>query len=113
MTVFAVALGGAVGAVLRYFAGTLLTFPLATLFVNVVGSFLIGLAFVLLATQERYVPFIMTGVLGGFTTYSTFSLDALRLIEGGQFGGAMFYVVGTLVLCLLGCACGLWLGRMA
>jgi CrcB protein len=52
-------------------------------------------------------------VLGGFTTFSAFSLDALRLMEGGRTGAALLYVGGSVGLSLLACAAGLWLGRLA
>ena len=115
MTVTYVAIGGAIGAVLRYAVGLVISFPYGALLVNVLGSFLIGLALILLVEKglDRFQPLVMTGVLGGFTTYSTFSLDALRLFESGQLAGALIYAFGTLLLCLLACAAGLWLGRLA
>jgi CrcB protein len=114
MTAMSIAIGGAIGAVLRYFAILVFTFPFGTIVVNVLGSFLIGVAFVYLLQDKslgRYLPFAMTGVLGGFTTFSTFSLDTLTLIEKGAFGTALAYVLGTVALCLLACAAGLWLAR--
>ena len=114
MTAMSIAIGGAIGAVLRYLAILVFTFPFGTIVVNVLGSFLIGVAFVCLLQDKslgRYLPFAMTGVLGGFTTFSTFSLDTLILIEKGAFGTALAYVFGTVALCLLACAAGLWLTR--
>jgi CrcB protein len=58
------------------------------------------------------MPLLVTGVLGGFTTFSAFSLDALRLIEGGRPGAAALYVSGSVGLSLLACAAGLWIGRL-
>lgn len=116
MTVIHIALGGALGAVLRYLATQVFAFPYATAFVNVLGSFLIGVAFVMLVPDKqlgKYSPLIMTGLLGGFTTFSTFSLDTLKMIEGGEIGSAVLYAVGTLLSCLLACAAGLWLARSA
>ncbi len=115
MTVIYVAIGGAIGAVLRYVVVQAVSFPYGTMLVNVLGSFLIGLVLILLAEKglDRFQPLVMTGVLGGFTTYSTFSLDTLRMFESGQIAGALTYSVGTLLLCLAACAAGLWLGRMA
>ena len=55
----------------------------------------------------------MPGVLGGFTTFSAFSLDALGLIEAGRLGSALLYVGGSVALSLLACALGLWIGRLA
>ena len=101
-----VALGGAAGSVLRYMtnvaAGRVFGtgFPLGTLIVNVVGSFLMGALVVVLAAKSgtRFAPFLMTGVLGGFTTLSAFSLDAATLWERGQPGLAAGYVALTVVL---------------
>ena len=116
-----VALGGAIGAVLRYLAagwagrvaGEL---PLGTLFVNVVGSFVMGACAVLLVTRlpetaSRLAPFAMTGVLGGFTTFSAFSLDAFRLYEAGRIGAAAAYVGGSVVLSIAGLVAGIALVR--
>lgn len=101
------------GALLRYAAALALPFPWGTLSVNVVGSFLMGLAFVALAARghEQAALFAMTGVLGGFTTFSAFSLDTLRLVEGGQFGVAAGYVVSSVLLSLLALAAAIWLAR--
>ena len=114
-----VALGGAFGATARYLTGHLMSrilgkgFPWGTLTVNFVGSFLMGVLVVLLAHKfgNRYAPLLMTGVLGGFTTYSAFSLDTITIFERGQTGLAAIYVVATLVLALGGIAAGLWVAR--
>lgn len=109
-----VALGGAIGASLRYLAGLGIVrllghtqFPVAILTVNVLGSFLMG-AFVVLAAHRGLThlsPLVMTGMLGGFTTFSTFSLETVNLIERGDLGQAALYVglsvvvsVGALLL---------------
>ncbi len=109
-----VALGGAVGASLRYLAGLGIvrlvghtSFPVAILTVNVLGSFLMGV-FVVLAAHRGLThlsPLVMTGMLGGFTTFSTFSLETVNLIERGDLGQAALYVglsvvvsVGALLL---------------
>ncbi len=108
-----VALGGAVGACLRYAvtlgAGRLLGhgFPFGTLLVNVAGSFAMGGLVVVLAHLggTRFAPLLMTGLLGGFTTFSAFSLDAVTLWERGQMGLAVAYVglsVGVSLLALVG-----------
>ncbi|MGR3289588.1 MAG: fluoride efflux transporter CrcB [Paracoccaceae bacterium] len=93
-----VAVGGATGAILRYLLGMAVAFPLGTLAVNVIGSFLMGLAFVVLAEEglERWMPLVMTGVLGGFTTFSAFSLDVFKLYEAGRLGAAGGYVLASL-----------------
>lgn len=103
LTVLQVALGGAIGASLRFAVTALVAFPFGTLAVNVAGSFLMGLAFVLLADKgmERWMPFTMAGVLGGFTTFSAFSLDTLKLYEAGRIGAAGGYIVASVVLSLL------------
>ncbi|MDJ0824428.1 MAG: fluoride efflux transporter CrcB [Rhodobacter sp.] len=114
-----VALGGALGASARYLAGVAAVrimghgFPWGTLAVNVLGSFLIGVLVVLLAhlSATRWAPFLMTGVLGGFTTFSAFSLDALTLYERGQVGLAGAYVAGSVALSLAGIALGLMAAR--
>lgn len=113
MTILYVALGGAVGATLRYLASLVVAFPFGTLAVNVVGSFAMGLAFVVIAQKgmDRLAVFAMTGVLGGFTTFSAFSLDAFRLYERGDIGSAAFYVAGSVILSLLGLLAGVVIAR--
>ncbi len=100
-TLLQVAIGGAIGAAGRHLAGVLagfafgVVFPWGVLAVNIVGSFLMGV-FVGLAAQKsltHLAPFVMTGVLGGFTTFSAFSLDTVTLFERGQVGGAALYVL--------------------
>jgi len=114
-----VALGGAIGASARFGAGVVLVrmfgsgFPVAVLAVNVVGSFLMGL-FVVWSFQrgmEHWNLFVMTGILGGFTTFSAFSLEAFTLFERGQMGAAAVYVVLSVVLSLLGLFAGVMLAR--
>jgi len=122
MTVLSVALGGAIGASLRYGVGAWAMrafgpgFPVGTMLVNVLGSLVMGVAAVALIHRfpgawGAYAPFVMTGVLGGFTTFSAFSLDALNLIEGGRIGHAVLYVGGSVVLSILALFGGLMLGR--
>lgn len=111
--VISVALGGAFGAVARYLVGLSMTFPLGTLAVNGLGSFAIGLVWTLFATRglQAWLPLVMTGFLGGFTTFSAFSLDTLRLVEGGRYGAAGGYVLASVLLSLIACAFGLWLAK--
>ncbi|WP_226779701.1 fluoride efflux transporter CrcB [Oceaniglobus trochenteri] len=100
-TVLQVALGGAIGASARYLTGVAVLrafgpgFPLAVLLANVVGSFIMGVFVVFAAqkSQTHLAPFVMTGLLGGFTTFSAFSLETVTLIERGQTGSAALYVV--------------------
>ncbi len=112
-SVISVALGGALGSVLRYLVGLLVAFPLGTLTVNVIGSFAIGVIWVHLADRglQHWLPFLMTGVLGGFTTFSAFTLDALRLVEEGRVTAAGFYVLASLVVSVVACGAGLWIAR--
>lgn len=118
----AVALGGALGSVLRFLAGYFVSlnwprhFFVATLSVNLVGCFLIGLFSGLFLTRTD-LPLelrsgITVGLLGGLTTFSSFSLETLRLIEGGQTAMAMGYFIASLVGGLLAAWVGLGLGRV-
>jgi CrcB protein len=107
-TLSLVALGGALGSAARYLVnvGALRAFgpgfPVATMAVNILGSFAMGLLMVALAQLggQRFAPFLMTGILGGFTTFSAFSLDAVTLWERGQAVAAAGYVAGSVVLSL-------------
>jgi camphor resistance protein CrcB len=118
-TLFAVAFGGAIGSTLRYLvnvaSGRLfgIGFPYGTMFVNVVGSFVMGVLVVLLAGRSGpwHVPFLMTGVLGGFTTFSAFSLDAMVLYDGGRVGLAAFYVIASVVFGLMALVAGMALAK--
>jgi CrcB protein len=111
-----VALGGALGAALRFLLGTALVrdgFPVAILTCNVLGSFAMGFGAVLLARHglAGWQPFLLTGVLGGFTTFSAFSLETLTMIERGAMGQAAIYVGASVGLSLCALAGGLALGR--
>lgn len=118
-----VAIGGALGASLRYLAGIGILrlvgptapFPLAILTVNIVGSFLMGL-FIAAAAHRGLThlsPLVATGILGGFTTFSAFSLEAVTLYERGAIGLAALYVAASVVLSIGGLVLGLALGRGA
>ena len=117
-----VAAGGALGAVLRLLCTSAALrllgpgFPFGTLLVNVAGSLAMGLAAVLLlerapALGPRLAPFVMTGLLGGFTTFSAYSLETLTLIERGRAGAALLYTGASLALSLLALWAGLTLAR--
>lgn len=116
-----VALGGAAGAVARYGVGgwvqglTGATFPWGTLAVNVAGCFTLGLAMPLLqasvATPEARA-FVAVGLLGGFTTFSTFSFEAMALVQDGQWARAAAYTLGSVGLGLTAVLIGYWLGTM-
>lgn len=117
-TLLQVALGGALGSVARFLvnvgAGRALGlgFPWGTMIVNILGSFAMGmLAVVLLERGARSVPFFMTGILGGFTTFSTFSLDAVTLWQRGHAGLAAAYVGASVLLSLAALAAGMTLAR--
>ena len=110
-TLSQVALGGALGSVLRFATVSLVGGPVATFAVNVLGSLLIGVLYVTLSA--RMSPLLITGVLGGFTTFSAFSLDALKLYETGQPGPAALYVAGSVLLSLAAVALGAALTRGA
>ena len=103
----AVALGGAVGAMGRAFLATQLPsfagFPLHTFAVNFVGSAVIGVLWALFSRMDAHVAwsaFLMTGVLGGFTTFSSFSLETVQLAQQGQWMTAGLYVVASVALCI-------------
>jgi fluoride exporter len=116
-----IALGGAIGSVLRYWLSTILdtrlnaAFPWGTLCVNVTGCIAIGLFANLTGTDGRHVGslesrfFFMTGVCGGYTTFSSFSLQTLSLVREGDSLRAAAYVLSSVLLCLL----GVWLGHQA
>ncbi|MEL6768888.1 MAG: fluoride efflux transporter CrcB [Pseudomonadota bacterium] len=115
-----VAVGGAVGAVLRFLVGHWAMqaapgLPLGTFLVNVIGGFAMGVLAVWLMERPgawvHLAPLLMTGVLGGFTTFSAFSLDALYLFERGWTGLALGYVAGSVMLSIGALALGLWLAR--
>lgn len=115
----AVACGAAAGGVLRYWVAlwfgshTSPGFPCGTLFINITGSAFIGFfstlsgpdGRLLVSSQVRLL--VMTGVCGGYTTFSTFSLETLRLMQDRQYGSAALNAVGSVLLCLL----GVWLGH--
>jgi len=114
--VAAVALGAALGGVMRYVVGQLFLqrlgpgFPYGTVFINVTGSFFIGVIAELAATRATGITplvrtFAATGVLGGYTTFSTFSLDGVTLLEQG-WATPSLYVAASVALGLLGAALG-------
>jgi CrcB protein len=90
------------------------TIPAGTLLVNIIGSFLIGFLMVLLAARFSQSPVlqtvIITGFLGGFTTFSAFSYETVVLFQSGA-GAAMLNILGNVLLCLTATLVGIWLGR--
>jgi fluoride exporter len=115
-----VALGSGIGGVLRYWCSGLVarwygeTFPWGTIVVNVVGSLLIGLFAALSGPDGRLLvgtttrQFVMLGLLGGFTTFSSFSLQTLALAQNGEWVHAAANIIGSVLLCLI----GVWLGHV-
>lgn len=111
-----VGIGGALGAMARFAAGSAIGnlpngFPLATALVNIVGSLAMGVLMGVLARttpqfQNEIRLFVAVGIFGGFTTFSSFSLEAITLLERGDFLLAAAYIVGSVLLSLA----GLWLG---
>ena len=113
--------GGGIGATLRHgvnvtfgrLFGT--AFPWHTLFENVTGSLVMGVLAAYFAfkgdASQSWRLFLTTGILGGYTTFSTFSLDAMLLYERGEVGVSALYVVASVMASLLGLFAGLWLVR--
>ena len=121
MLILMVAAGGALGAVARYGLGGWVqgfsptSFPLGTLVVNVLGSFLLGFAFYFLeglALSAETRSMVTIGFLGAFTTFSTFSYEAIVLFQGGEWTRGGLYVGSSVVLGLVGVAAGLILGSV-
>lgn len=119
INVLQVALGGALGAALRYLTGIGVVrlvghgFPLAIITVNVLGSFLMG-AFVVFAAQRSLThlgPLVMTGFLGGFTTFSAFSLETVTLFQRGETAQAAAYVLISVIFSITALVLGLWAAR--
>ncbi|MGB5442615.1 MAG: fluoride efflux transporter CrcB [Gammaproteobacteria bacterium] len=117
----AIAAGGAIGAVLRYWLSTAIqsrtasAFPYGTLTVNVVGSLLIGFLYIWLTERMVVGPagraFVLIGVLGAFTTFSTFSIETLNLMESGQPGKALVNVLASVIVCVSAAAAGVLAAR--
>jgi CrcB protein len=113
--------GGALGTMLRYWISGIVAqaygerFPTGTLVINITGSFVIGLLASLTGPEGRWMvgplprQFFMIGICGGYTTFSSFSLQTLNLARDGEWGYALLYIALSLILCLL----GVWLGFMA
>lgn len=121
MNLAMVALGGAIGASLRYLAGAFFlrllgpAFPWGTLFVNVFGSFLMGVLIVWLAKRNivgtELRSFLATGLLGGFTTFSAFSLDVATMLERDAYSLAFGYIAASVLISITALFLGLWLAR--
>jgi fluoride exporter len=117
----AIGAGSFIGGVGRYLLSQLIQtkslthFPVGTLVVNIVGCFLIGVVFGFFAKgtlSDEWRLFLVTGVLGGFTTFSAFSGETIGLLQGGQYGPAIVYVLASVLFGLLATFIGLWLVKL-
>ncbi|MDO6565242.1 fluoride efflux transporter CrcB [Amphritea sp. 1_MG-2023] len=117
-----VAAGGATGALARYWVSGILIsnaqfkLPYGTMICNVLGSFLMGVGFVLIMEKARISPelrpLLMVGFLGAFTTFSTFSLEAVTMLQEGHIMSAAIYILMSVVLCMVALYSGLWFTRL-
>lgn len=120
----AVAVGGALGSVARFWMTGFMTgltgprYPWGTLMINIAGSFVIGLVAGFALTPDRVGLhptvriFLMTGICGGFTTFSAFSLQALELWQAGEIAASLAYMIGSVVMCVIATWAGWALGRI-
>ena len=121
-TYIVIAVGGAFGAISRFWITTNVdklyaaTYPWGTFIVNLIGCFFIGLLFVLFSEKislaDDVRSLLVVGFLGAMTTFSTFSLDAFLLIEQGQYGIAFSYLLGSVVVCLIATFVGINIARI-
>ena len=120
-TVFAVGVGGGLGALLRYYVAGLVQpsgylFNWGIFFVNISGGFVMGLIVESSALRFNLSPdlrsFLTVGVLGGYTTFSTFSLDSALLLQRGEYLQVAGYIIGSVVLSILALFAGLWVVRL-
>ena len=117
-----IGVGAAVGANARYVLGQLVArrfgadFPFGTLIINVTGSLLIGLIFTLLAERlladTHWRLLLVIGLLGGYTTFSTFSLESIAMLQVGRWVPAFIYIGASVTFSLLGCYVGVMLARL-
>lgn len=118
-----IGMGGALGAMARFATVTWIArlhnsvFPWGTFAVNVLGSFIMGLAFVLFFIKYPSIPgsirsFVTVGLLGAFTTFSTFALDSLNLLNEHYFPVAVLYMVLSVLVCLIAVSAGYGLGKL-
>lgn len=119
MNIVLVGLGGAIGAVLRYLVSLIpikSSYPILTLFTNLLGAIFIGFVAGMLThgkITKNQSLFLKTGVCGGFTTFSTFSLESVQLLEQGKIFDACSYMSLSLILCILGVIFGSCLSSAA
>ena len=122
LQVIAIALGGALGALSRYFVIGVMTdwlgkdFPYGTLCVNVVGSFFIGVLYIVVVQKMHVSPelksILVVGFLGAFTTFSTFSLEAFNFISQGLLLNAVTYILSSVILCILAVWAGISFAKL-
>ena len=121
-TLLVIAAGGAIGSVCRYLMVDVVqklahsAFPIGTLTVNIVGSLIVGLLSGYIMNMQAHPmirPALIVGFCGGFTTFSTFSFETFGLIDGGEWGRAMLYVVSSVIACVGGAALGFVATRSA
>ncbi|WP_295966970.1 fluoride efflux transporter CrcB [uncultured Bartonella sp.] len=116
-----VAFGGALGTVLRYWLSILMVpvsknLPWGTILINIVGSFVIAFFGVITMAEAKWPVsenirlFVMVGICGGFTTFSSFSLQSFELLKKGAVGEALFNIIVSVVFCLFATALGFYLG---
>ena len=120
-TYIAIAIGGAFGAISRYWVSESMEkvngtgFPLGTFTVNLLGSFLIGVLFIVFAEKleiaQQWKSLLIVGFLGAMTTFSAFSLDTLLLFQQGQYNTALFYIFSSVIACLFAAYAGIQLTR--
>ncbi|MCP4595324.1 fluoride efflux transporter CrcB [Neptuniibacter sp.] len=117
----AIAIGGALGAMGRYWMSGLLNnaaykIPYGTLTCNVLGSFLMGVCFVLILEKSKLSPemrpLLMVGFMGAFTTFSTFSMETIAMLQEGHVMSAAIYILLSVLLCLVALYGGLWITRL-
>ena len=113
-----IAVAGSLGALARYGLVSLVgsrAFPWGTMTANILGSLLMGFAYVYIVEKSivpaDMKPFVMTGFLGAFTTFSTFSLEAWQLLDRGELLSAAFYIIGTTLICIVALFAGVLISR--
>ena len=121
-TYIAIAIGGAFGAISRYWVSESMEkvngtgFPLGTFTVNLFGSFLIGVLFIVFAEKleiaQQWKSLLIVGFLGAMTTFSAFSLDTLLLFQQGHYNTALFYIFSSVTACLIAAYAGIQITRV-